>query len=256
MSTLYAKLKILVAKLYKAEKLYASMRRPLNSEHNNISGASRLASHKVMSLAGKRPKEINRDTTFSSGILIEHANEIRSLEWYEVHHTFRLHLNDILSRGNSVNLGLELNNLWHEFCAEFTLAESYLKESRSHAADAIEKEEYAHLLKISSDLIKRKARIQALKVINDELEVLIAHDKKQKGKIEIPNQSVRHEQIQQKGSIKQAGSSHENEASEKNANTNIKNDSTLNTHTSKNTDVDSPDGNTPSNVIPLRRRVV
>jgi hypothetical protein len=192
-SSLHAKLKILVAKLYKAEKLYASMRRPLTSDHipassKTLSGASRLSpsSKHHGSFSGSSPRESMKDSTsFSSGILIEHANEIRSLEWYEVHNSFRIKLNDILSRGSTPNLSLELNNLWHDFCSDFSLAESYLKETKSLAHNAMEKEEYAHLLKLSSDLVKRKARIQALKVIHDELESLINHEAKQKGSIDL-----------------------------------------------------------------------
>lgn len=223
MSSLHAKLKILVAKLYKAEKLYASMRRPL-SGNNKISGASRLGSLNTsnksqINLAGNIPVKKLDDSNFSSGILIEHANEIRSLEWYDVHHTFRVQLNDILSRGNTPNLSLELNSLWHSFCKDFTLAETYIKETKSLALDAMQKEEYAHLLKLSSDLVKRKARIQALKVINDELEALISFDKKIKGSFEFaPNQSP---------------SAESNLSSSK-----------------------TNDNSAPSNVIPLRRRVV
>ncbi len=225
MSSLHAKLKILVAKLYKAEKLYASMRRHPASTYTASSGASRLSpggkTHgKVSSLSGAHPKDSSKDSTFTSGILIEHANEIRSLEWYEVHHSFRVQLNDILSRGSTSNLSLELNNLWHDFCADFSLAESYLKEARALAYDSMEKEEYAHLLKLSSDLVKRKSRIQALKVIHDELEVLISHDKKQKSSFEFPVKS--------------------------------------NYENSTHGGIPQPEETapTPSNVIPLRRRVV
>jgi hypothetical protein len=200
-SSLHSKLKVLVAKLYKAEKLYASMRRPPSSHtdkgtNQQLSGASRLQgrpshlrSTYLKSLSGVRPSvssDKHKDNSFSSGILIEHANEIRALEWYEVHHTFRILLNDLLSEVKSANAGLELNRIWHEFCYEFQLAEEYLLEARSIAEDAMEKEEYAHLLKVSSDLIKRKARIQALKVIHDELQVLISLDGKDKGSIDIP----------------------------------------------------------------------
>jgi hypothetical protein len=228
MSSLYAKLKILVAKLYKAEKLYASMRRPpLASRHdNNHSGASRLpaSSRKISTLSGSDPKDSAKDSSFASGLLIEHANEIRSLEWFEVHHSFRVQLNDILSRGNTQNLGIELNNLWHEFCSEFSLAEEYLNESRSLAYDSMEKEEFAHLLKLSSDLIKRKARLQALKVIHDELEVLIHHDRKHKSSLDMFPAVASH-------------------------------DSQIHDTTEPEKDPETPPS-IPSNVIPLRRRVV
>jgi hypothetical protein len=199
-SSIHSKLKVLVAKLYKAEKLYASMRRPPSSQsgknsNQQISGASRLQGRpsnlrtsSIKSLSGIRPSISNdhhKDHSFSSGILIEHANEIRALEWYEVHHTFRVILNNLLSEMSRTNASLELNRIWHEFCHEFQLAEEYLIEARSIAEDAMEKEEYAHLFKVSSDLIKRKARIQALKVIHDELQVLIALDGKDKGSIDL-----------------------------------------------------------------------
>lgn len=181
-SSIYSKLTVLVAKLYKAEKLYASMRRPPSGLNTNksssLSGASRLKP-KSVKLSGYDQKDgsANSTNSFSSGILIEHANEIRSLEWYEVHHQFRVKLNKLVSKGNTNNLVIELNHLWHEFCEEFQLAENLLKESKQMALNAIGREEYAHLLKLSSDLIQRKARIQALKVIHDELEQLISHNK-------------------------------------------------------------------------------
>lgn len=191
-STLYSKLKVLVAKLYKAEKLYASMRNtasdsrlsdhkhPYKTQDSTSSSAnssnnlrSRRVVHRLEPSTSKLGG-ISSSDIFPSGVLIDHANEIRSLEWYRVHNSFRVKLNDILSEGNTSSLSLDLNRLWHDFCCDFEHAESCIHEARAIACDAIEKEEYAHLLKISSELIKRKAHLQALKVIHDELQVLIS----------------------------------------------------------------------------------
>jgi len=189
-STLYSKLKVLVAKLYKAEKLYASMRntatdsRLSNHKHPKNAQDSDSGFAKSSNLRAKRVVQrlepvaklgpLSSSDNFPSGFLIEHANEIRSQEWYRVHNCFRVKLNNILSEGNTSSLSLDLNKLWHDFCCDFENAESCIHEARTIARDAIEKEEYAHLLKISSELIKRKAHLQALKVIHDELQALIS----------------------------------------------------------------------------------
>ncbi|HMO17850.1 MAG TPA: hypothetical protein PKA63_06855 [Oligoflexia bacterium] len=203
--SLYYKLKVLVAKLYKAERLYFSMRtipeRSSNSKNSNSNLSNSNLSNAGAGGTGIKPTNINsinsdrinlennfrslkpeRSITnespnrinLSSGLLIEHANEIRATEWYQVHHNFRERLNVLIERGNTPQLPLELNRIWHEFCGEFELAEFHLNEARSGAGNSLEREEYAHLLKISSELIRRKARLQALKVIHDELQVLIS----------------------------------------------------------------------------------
>jgi hypothetical protein len=198
-STLYSKLKILVAKLYKAEKLYSSMKRiplpevnnkpvsptrtsgsvkPLSNLYNSQSNFQRKSS-KVSDFENRtfgnskdsHVNEINRNSTNNS--LIEHANDVRSCEWHKIHQSFRIRLNDLLSEGNNYLLSQKFNDLWLEFLAEFEIAELDLQECNESAKDALNKEEYSYLIKLSSELIKRKAKLQALKVIHDELNGLL-----------------------------------------------------------------------------------
>lgn len=178
-TALFSKLKILVAKLYKAEKLYASMRRvhttessptskvksiTQNSRNTNLNNS---ASHSISNIS-------YAESPLGGQSLIEHANDIRSYEWYKVHHSFRVKLNDILSVGNTLSLEPTLTNMWHEFLADFEVAELDLQECNNAAKDSLYKEEYSYLFKLSSELIRRKARLQALKVIHDELSSLLA----------------------------------------------------------------------------------
>lgn len=106
--------------------------------------------------------------------LIEHANDVRSQEWFIVHHHFRIKLNQILAEGNSSYLSEKISDLWQEFLAEFEIAELDLQECSESAKNSLLKEEFSHLLKLTSELIKRKARLQALKVIHDELTGLVS----------------------------------------------------------------------------------
>ena len=170
-STLYSKLKILVAKLYKAEKLYSSMKRLPVAE----------ASHRLAANAPRQlfPQQLERNnlnfnrTENASHNLIEQANEVRSGEWHKVHQSFRIKLNDLLLNGNSACLSENFNSLWLEFLAEFEIAELDLQDCNQSTKEALIKEEYSYLFKLSYELIKRKARLQALKVIHDELNSLL-----------------------------------------------------------------------------------
>lgn len=182
--TLYSKLKVLVAKLYKAEKLYCSMRRvqinePVKPAHKKVhllnNNLSKINSNEEnlpnLSLhTHSKITELNGPTQN----LIEHANDLRSNEWYKVHHSFRVKLNNILSSGNASQISSQINDLWLEFLAEFEVAELDLQDCSESAKDSLAKEEYSYLFKLSSELIRRKARLQALKVIHDELNTLVS----------------------------------------------------------------------------------
>ncbi len=206
---LNSKLKILVAKLFKAEKLYHSMKNTAEAAKSSVS---------------KNSKSSN--SYFQSTILLEHANEVRANEWHRVHQDYRIKLNDILSELPANKLANGLNEIWQSFISEFKSAEYDIKSSKSLAEESIEREEYAQLLKISTDLVRKKARLQALKVINDELNLLISQEKR--------NESI---QI--------------NLASLDNIS--ASNNNAINTAT---TNINSNTENVKSNLIPLKRRVI
>lgn len=189
-SNLYSKLKILVAKLYKAEKLYCSMRRVQGSNIVQANSSRSSANSKVQQLKTNMAK-INSSgsldsyssdalaspvyqNNISSQNLIEHSNDVRSQEWYRVHHYFRIKLNNIVAEGNTNSITDKVNDLWMEFLAEFEIAELDLQECTESAKESLAKEEYSYLFKLSSELIRRKAKLQALKVIHDELNSLVS----------------------------------------------------------------------------------
>jgi hypothetical protein len=188
-STTYSKLKILVAKLFKAEKLYCSMRRvPTNESsvgnsfghqsqkvrqlNNNIRRINTVASSDLCSSESLLSRTNEQNTLGQS--LIEHSNDVRSQEWYKVHHHFRVKLNTIVGEGNTNQINERVSDLWMEFLAEFEIAELDLQECSESARDSLAKEEYSYLFKLSSELIRRKARLQALKVIHDELNTIVS----------------------------------------------------------------------------------
>lgn len=179
-TALFSKLKILVAKLYKAEQLYSSMRRIHTTESSNKTKIEKnTVNQKFKNLPGSKVTSLktqnSSDLNLAGQSLIEFSNDIRSNEWYKVHHSFRIKLNDILIEGYNNSLNVRLNDLWQEFLAEFEVAELDLEECNQAAKDSLLKEEYSYLFKLSSELIRRKARLQALKIIHDELNNLISH---------------------------------------------------------------------------------
>ncbi len=156
-------------------------RNPKTNLRQISNNPSRLSSQFSMNATGNSdPLGLSTNDTSSASFqksyqnLIEHANDVRSQEWFKVHHHFRIKLNQILSEGNSSLISEKINDLWQEFLAEFEIAELDLQECSESARNSLVKEEFSHLLKLSSELIKRKARLQALKVIHDELTGLVS----------------------------------------------------------------------------------
>lgn len=209
-SALYSKLRILVAKLYKAEKLYASMSNvgrgssplsdtssfeSLHSRHRSAGARHPAVLKQSRSQKSTQVKEDSPEI-FTSAILIEYANEVRSVEWYRVHNDYRCKLNDIFSAGSSSSLPLKLNKLWHDFVNEFAEAEKGFLKVRDEGRDALEREEYTYLLRVSAELVRRRSRLQALKVIHDELESLISPEQRLKGSIFIEEEQVPIEHVQ------------------------------------------------------------
>lgn len=140
--TLISRLRVLVAKTFKAEKLYSSIR--------NNSGPS---------------------TGLSS--LAELSNDIRAREWQKSHSEFRSTLNALLEQGNTPRLVSELSLLKNKFLAAAT--ESTLEVDKGSLAliESAKRNEFAHSLKLSYQLVRYKARAQALHAIADELSALL-----------------------------------------------------------------------------------
>ena len=155
--TFNSRLRLLVAKSYKAEKLYSSLRSDFSFQN---------------------PEQLNRIVS-ASGIG-EIANDIRAREWQRCHNDLRSSLNKILSDspiqapGNSTPSRvaaqqLALANLLAEFRGCYDTERKFVDESMNTLFEAGKREEFGHVLKLSLELIKAKSRAQAAKAVADEL---------------------------------------------------------------------------------------
>lgn len=141
--TLNSRIRVLVAKAFRAEKLYSSV--------NNTKG------EKLSNLA----------------LLAEAASEIRAKEWQRAHYQLRTGLNDILALGNSAVMAREVSILRERFLERAHESGGTVEEGAEELIDAAKRHEFAHTFKLSLELIRRKALAQASRVIADELGALL-----------------------------------------------------------------------------------
>lgn len=141
--TLNSRLRVLVAKTFRAEKLYSSMR-----------------------CAGD-------GVAASSTALVKIANDVRAKEWQVMHSELRAALNELIRVGNSSRVADELEVLYEQYYARFIESTAVLDRGVSALIETSRKQEFAQLLKISAEMIRHKARAQACKVIADELLALL-----------------------------------------------------------------------------------
>lgn len=137
--TLNSRLRVLVAKTFRAEKLYSSIR------------------------------NIQREHPSNPAIFAEIANDIRSKEWQDAHKDFRLALNEILALGNSREQTLELARLKETISESAEESLSRLELSANSLKESAKSYEFAHAFRLSAELIKHKASVQARRVILEEL---------------------------------------------------------------------------------------
>jgi hypothetical protein len=137
--TLHSRLKILIAKTFRAEKLYGSIR-------NSPAGVS---GHLTM--------------------LTEISNDIRAREWQKSHFQFRTALNDLLSEATTQTLAASVSRLHRAFQERADESADALQAGTAGLIDAAKRQEYAHVMKISVELIRHRARAQANQVVADEL---------------------------------------------------------------------------------------
>jgi hypothetical protein len=148
--TFNSRLRLLVAKSYKAERLYNSLR----SEHTF-----------------ENPELLARITS-ASGIA-EIANDIRAREWQRAHNELRLTLNELLSTGTSLSQARAVAGLLETFRTRFDEDRMYVEENVENLVEATKREEFGHVLKLSLELIRAKSRSQASKAIADELNAVL-----------------------------------------------------------------------------------
>lgn len=144
--TFNSRLRLLVAKSYKAEKLYSSLRSEVTFQN---------------------PDHLSRVTS-ASGIA-EIANDLRAREWQRLHNELRTALNEILSDTTPANQPRAIAGLLEMFRERFDQDRAYLEENIETLVDASNREEFGHVLKLSLELIRIKSRAQASKAISDEL---------------------------------------------------------------------------------------
>ena len=144
--TLSSKLRVLIAKSFKAEKLYASM---------SGTGIDQRAS-----------------------VRAELANEVRAKEWERSYHQLRISLNKIVSEGKSVEFALELERLKKAFQKSSLESLEKIKSGQREMSDALGREEFAFVYKASLEMIRYKARHEACKIASQELDSLLEGRKK------------------------------------------------------------------------------
>jgi Mn-dependent DtxR family transcriptional regulator len=133
----------LVAKAFRAEKLYSTV---------NSSRAERL-------------------TNMAS--LAEAASDIRAREWQRSHYQLRTVLNDLLSLGNSNAIVKEVNLLREQFLLRANENLRLVEKGAEELIETSRRHEFAHIFKISAELIRHKAQAQACRVIADELAAVL-----------------------------------------------------------------------------------
>ena len=155
--TFNSRIRLLVAKSFKAEKLYNSLRSDFSFQN---------------------PETLNK--IISSTGIGEIANDIRAREWQRCHNDLRVSLNKILS--DSPLYGTEMTSssrvnaqqralagLLAEFRSCYDAERKFVDQSIDTLLEAGKREEFGHVLKLSLELIRAKSRAQAAKAVADEL---------------------------------------------------------------------------------------
>lgn len=143
-ATLNSKLRVLIAKTFRAEKLYSSLRKP----YANLSASP---------------------SSFS-----EVANDIRAKQWQKTHTKLRTELNDILDLKNGKDCLKRLTSLYNHFVDETDYCNNSLDSSLKELLKAANREEFVHSMKLSFELVRLKAKMQACFAITEELSQVLA----------------------------------------------------------------------------------
>ncbi|MCC6934026.1 MAG: hypothetical protein IT292_12380 [Deltaproteobacteria bacterium] len=147
-TTLNSRLRVLIAKSFRAEKLYASMK--------NDRGA------------------LLPDT----GKVIDFANTIRAEVWQQTHCQLRKALNEIVLLGSSTAILKSLVELYNEMLSLIEKHNVSISELTVRLKEDSARHEFVHCLKLSVDLIRCKSFIQVNQLIADELHEIIRHSRK------------------------------------------------------------------------------
>ena len=143
-ATLNSRLRVLVAKTFRAEKLYSSIR------------------------------NTKRDTSVALSSVSEAANELRAKEWQKSHYELRLALNEILNLGTTSEQSKHLLMLRERFANRVEESAAGIEKAVDSLSETANRQEFAHVLKLSLELIRLKACAQSNKVIAEELTALLS----------------------------------------------------------------------------------
>ena len=147
-TTLHSRLKVIIAKSFRAEKLYASMK-------NDRGSAS-----------------------FEGTRVVDYANTIRAEVWQQTHYQLRKALSEIITLGNSSEIITALCGLFSEITALVDRHLKRIEELKSEIKEDCDRQEFVHCLKLSVDLVRCKSFIQVNQLIADELHEIIKYSKK------------------------------------------------------------------------------
>ena len=153
--TLNSRLRVLVAKTYRAEKLYNSICASSSSGVTTRLGHGQYNYH-------------------SHSAISQLANDIRAREWQRSHHDLRIALNAILSQGSNSNTVIEqVRDLRAQFEGHAHESKSVVDQGVRSIKESARRHEFATIFKESADLIRHKARAHANQGIADELKAII-----------------------------------------------------------------------------------
>jgi hypothetical protein len=183
--TLNSRLRVLVAKAYKAEKLYASIRNQNSFNQSGIaegslpgsradspkSRAERQAVDRLASSAAAESAELRGPT--GSATLSVFANDVRAKEWQRSHFQLRTALNEILAESAGTRAVQELIELRDRFGAKAAECTALVERETGELLEIARRKEFAHCLKLALELVRHNARAQAYSVIVSELNSIL-----------------------------------------------------------------------------------
>ena len=141
--TLNSRLRLLIARAYRAEKVYAATSAKQSEQRLN------------------------------SSQLTEGASELRAREWHKSHNRLRIALNDLLTNSSASSLAQAVNKVRLEFVAQVSAATKVIEQDTEELHKALQRTEFTMALRLSVELIKHKAVLQSGQAIAEELEALL-----------------------------------------------------------------------------------
>ena len=138
--TITSRLRVLIAKAFRAEQLYSSMRHA-------------------------RPTRPD--------LLTELAHDTRSAVWQRAYAQLRTTLNDIVASATPGNIAQRVIELRQQCESRVREASMVVDRINERLIESAERHEFAHVMKLALELVEFKAHTQAQQVISDELSEIL-----------------------------------------------------------------------------------